>query len=288
MTVTEYLDEWIELQRFRLQPGTWGAYRQTIACYLAPAFGDTPLDGLDPMLLEQMYAGLLVHGGRGGRRLALGTIRYIHAVLHKALADAVRTGLLQTNVGDRVALPRRAPERTNLDDRLRVWTAAQVRSFLRLTRDDPHHDLWAVALGTGMRRGELLGLRWQDVVPDQRTIRVATSLTMIDGQPRLKTTKTNHVRRLHVDAHTAAAIERQHRRGVEAISDNELDLVFAEESGQPLIPQRITHRFRRLVRSLPLPTIRLHDVRHTHATLLLQAGVISTPLSAVRDGLERR
>jgi integrase len=273
MTVTEYLDEWIELQRLRLQPATWDAYRQTIACYLAPAIGDTTLDQLHPTQIERIYAGLLVHGGRGGRRLALATIRYIHAVLHKALADAVRTGLLQTNVSDRAALPRRDPERTNLDDRLRVWTAAQVRSFLRLTRDDPHHNLWAVALGTGMRRGELLGLRWQDVAPEWRTVRVATSLTIVDGRPRLKATKTNHVRRLHVDAHTAAAIERQHRRGVEAISDNKLDLVFADESGQPLIPQRITHRFRRLVRSLPLPTIRLHDLRHTHATLLLQAGV---------------
>jgi integrase len=280
MTVTEYLDEWIELQRLRLQPATWDAYRQTIACYLAPALGDTPLDDLDPTLLERMYAGLLDHGGRGGRRLALGTIRYIHAVLHKALADAVRTGLLQTNVSDRAALPRRDPERTDLDDRLRVWTATQVRSFLRLTRDDPHHGLWAVALGTGMRRGELLGLRRQDIAPDRRTVRVATSLMIVDGRPRLKATKTNHVRRLHVDPYTAAAIDRQRGRNISG--DNQLDLVFVDEFGQPLIPQRITHRFRRLVRSLPLPTIRLHDVRHTHATLLLQAGV---PIKVVAERL---
>jgi integrase len=120
-------------------------------------------------------------------------------VLHKALADAVRTGVLEANVGDRVALPRHHPQHSNVDDRLHVWTAAQVRTFLDLTRDDQHANLWAAALGTGMRRGELLGLRWSDIAADQRVVRVATSLTMIDGRPRLKTTKINRVRRLHID-----------------------------------------------------------------------------------------
>jgi integrase len=99
---------------------------------------------------------------------------------------------------------------------------------------------------------------------------------MIDGRPQLKTTKTNRVRRLHIDLHTTAAIEGQRERSAES------ELVFTDEDGSPLIPQRITHRFRRLVRRLPLPTIRLHDLRHTHATLLLQAGV---PVKVVSERL---
>lgn len=166
MTVIQYLDEWIELQRLRLQPSTWDAYRQTIDSYLAPALGDAALDDLDPRQLERLYVDLLDHGGRNSRRLALGTIRYIHAVLHKALADAMRTGVLETNVTDRVALPRHDPPWSNVDDdRLPVWTVAQVRTFLDLTRHDRHANLWTAALGTGMRRGELLGLRWRDVGP---------------------------------------------------------------------------------------------------------------------------
>jgi integrase len=270
MTVIEYLGEWIEQQRLRVQPSTWDAYRQTIASYLGPALGETALDDLDPRQLERLYVDLLDHGGRNGRRLALSTIRYAHAVLHKALADAVRTGVLQANVGDRVALPRRDPRHSNSDERLHVWTAAQVRHFLDLTRDDQHANLWATALGTGMRRGELLGVRWRDIAPDGRSVRVATALTMVDGHAQLKTTKTNRVRRLHIDAHTAAALERQRDQ-----AGDDRDLVFTDNVGEPLVPQRITHRFRRLVRRLPLPTIRLHDLRHTHATLLQIGGVAS-------------
>jgi integrase len=276
MTVRQYLAEWIELQRLRLQPSTWHAYRQTVDGYLVPSLGDTTLDDLDPRQLERLYVDLLDHGGRSGRRLSLTTIRYVHAVLHKALADAVRTGVLATNVSDRVALPRHDPRRSDVGDGLNVWNAAQVRTFLDITRDDMHHNLWAVALGTGMRRGELLGLRWSDIAPDRGAVRVATSLTTIEGRPLLKTTKTNRVRRLHIDSHTAAALDRQHERNTAS------DLVFTDPDGSPLIPQRITHRFRRLVRRLPLPTIRLHDLRHVHATLLLQAGV---PIKVVSERL---
>lgn len=279
MTLAQYLDEWIQGQRLRLQPVTWNAYRQTIACYLAP-IGGTPLEELEPRQFEYLYADLLDHGGRNGRPLALRTIRYIHAVLHKALADAVRTGRIEANVSDRVALPRRDPRRNGLDP-IQVWTADQVRAFLSLTCNDPQRELWAVALGTGMRRGELLGLRWRDVSPDQRSVRVAVALTMIDGRPQLKSTKTNRVRSLHVDVHTAAALRRRRRhRSVDGW--NPFDLVFTDATGGPLIPQRVTHWFRRLVRRLPLPTIRLHDLRHTHATLLLQAGV---PIKVVSERL---
>jgi integrase len=277
MTLTDYLDDWLEGQRLRLQPVTLAAYRQTLACYVTPVLGDIALDALAPGRLELLYADLLDHGGRGGRPLALRTIRYVHAVLRKALSDAVRTGVIDTNIGDRVALPRHHPRRHVLEP-FGVWTAEQMRTFLALTCNDPHRDLWVVALGTGMRRGELLGLRWQDVAPDQRQLRIAVSLTMIDGGPRLKTTKTNRARSLHIDALTAAAIRHQRRR----TTRNDLNLVFTDAAGDPLVPQRITHRFRRLVRRLPVPTIRLHDLRHTHATLLLQAGV---PVKVVSERL---
>ncbi|HSK90069.1 MAG TPA: site-specific integrase, partial [Euzebyales bacterium] len=138
------------------------------------------------------------------------------------------------------------------------------------------------------RRGELLGLRWSDIDDDGQQVGVRSSLAIVGGRPQLKTTKTTHVRRIHLDARTAAAVQRQRavqdaaRRSAGTQWRNELDLVFTEELGAPLVPQRTTHRFRRLVRRLDVPTIRLHDLRHTHATLLLQAGV---PVKVVSERL---
>ncbi|HSJ43872.1 MAG TPA: tyrosine-type recombinase/integrase [Euzebyales bacterium] len=275
MDVGEYLDQWIARQRLRLQPRTWDAYRQTIDAYLAPALADVALADLKPTRLDELYGELIDHGGRRGRPLSLATIRYIHGVLHKALADAVRLDLLPANAADRVALPRH-DLRDDAPATVQAWNDEEARRFLQGTRDDVHASLWAVALGTGMRRGELLGLRWRDVSLDDRLVTVTGALTEHRGRPRRKTTKTNRIRRLFIDGHTAAALEpeRQARRPPTTIKPLDLaDLVFTE-GGAPLSPQRTTHRFRRLVRRLDdVPTIRLHDVRHTHATLLLQAGV---------------
>lgn len=273
MTLTEYLEKWLSRQRLQVEPTTWATYRMTVDCYVAPALGAIALDALDPSDVEQFYVDMLDHGRRKGGPLALGSVRYIHALLHKALADAVRLGLVRSNVSDRAVVPRIDPRADGCHDAtVCVWTAPQARRFLTLTTGDQHHDLWAVALGTGMRRGELLGLRWADVADDHRQVRVATSLTVVAGEPRLKSTKTQRVRRLHLDPRTAATLERLRHVHCSDDTCNPLDLVFTDTTGQPLAPQRITHRFRRLVRRLDVPTIRLHDLRHTHATLLLQSG----------------
>lgn len=283
MDVSEYLAEWMVRQRLRLQPQTWEAYTLTIRVYLAPTLGDLPLERVNPARLEQLYGELLDHGGRNGRPLALATIRYIHGVLHKALADAVRIGTLVANPADRVALPRHDP-RDTAPATVHAWTAEQARHFLDLTRDTEHGALWATALGTGMRRGELLGLRRRDVDLDDRLVTVSGSLTETNGGLQRKTTKTNRVRRLFIDERTAAAIEREYRSGVGSLTQasDVADLVFTDHAGRPLSPQRITHRFRRLVRRLDVPTIRLHDLRHSHATLLLAAGV---PIKVVSERL---
>ena len=283
MDLGEYLDQWMVQQRLRLQPRTWDAYRLTVDAYIAPTLAEISLDALGPAAIEQLYGELLAHGGRGDRPLSLATIRHVHAVVNKALADAVRMDLLVSNPADRVTLPRR-DLRGDAPATVQAWTAEEARGFLRRTRDDVHASLWAVALGTGMRRGELLGLRWRDVALDDRLITVTGSLTEHRGQLHRKTTKTNRVRRLSIDGHTSAALERERRAYSPTTLPAELgDLVFTDDAGGPLSPQRTTHRFRRLVRRLDdVPTIRLHALRHTHATLLLQAGV---PIKVVSERL---
>jgi integrase len=282
--LSAYLDQWMVRQRLRLRPRTWDAYRLTIATYIAPTLGDVPVPELGPAAIEHLYGELLDHGGRNDRPLALATIRHVHGVLHKALADAVRTDLLAANPADRVALPRR-DLRDDAPATVQAWTAEEARRFIHQTCNDEHATLWAVALGTGMRRGELLGLRWRDVDLDDRLVTVTGALTEHRGQVQRAATKTSRVRRLYIDERTAGALARE-RRGRDptaAAAHDVADLVFTDADGAPLSPQRTTHRFRRTVRRLDgVPPIRLHDVRHTHATLLLAAGV---PIKVVSERL---
>lgn len=275
-TLAAWLDEWMILQRTRLEPATWRSYDDMSRIYLRPALGDLRLDELTVRGIEAHYVTMLASGGRRGRGLSRRTIGYTHAVLHKALADAVRLKVIGANVADRVTLPR-VDGRDSAPERLHVWDADQVQTFLELTRDDPHADLWRVAVGTGMRRGELLGLRFVDIDMTVPQLQVAAALTLDQhGRPILKRPKTNRTRTLHLDADTAYVLARQRDRG------SPLGTVFTRTDGTPWHPAYITDRWRTLVRTLPLPTIRLHDLRHTHATLLLAAGV---PVKVVSERL---
>ncbi|MFA9430764.1 site-specific integrase [Egicoccus sp. AB-alg2] len=128
-----------------------------------------------------------------------------------------------------------------------------------------------------MRRGELLGLRWEDLDLDVPQLRVAAALTSAGGQLRLKRTKTRKVRTLHLDTDTAELLARQPRR-----ASAPYPLVFTRPDGSPWRPEEVSDRWRRQWPGLELPVIRLHDLRHTHATLLLQAGV---PIKVVSERL---
>jgi integrase len=277
LTLNAYLDEWLALQRTRIEPTTWANYRLMARYYLRPFLGERRLSELTVRDLDRHYVALLDHGGRRGQGLSRRTIAYAHAILHKALADGVDAGLLEDNVAARATVPRIDPRRDAMPRQVHTWDRAQVRRFLQQSAGHELADLWRVALGTGMRRGELLGLRWEDVDLTVPSLQVATTLTRVDGAFRLKETKTRRVRRLHLDDDTAEVLARQPRR-----TGGPYPLVFTRDDGQPLVPEVVTDRWRCQWPALDLPRIRLHDLRHTHATLLLAAGV---PIKVVSERL---
>jgi integrase len=268
------LDEWLPaVQMANLRPATWENYRIHVQAHIVPALGMVELQRLSPAQLNAFYRHLLSEGGKDGRGLASKTVRNIHNTVHRALKDAVRWGLLVRNVADAADPPK------GKSAEMRVWSPHQLRVFLEWVREDDLYAAWLLATTTGMRRGELAGLRWADVDlaagrVSPRKPRVQVNYQVLVSEP--KTAKGK--RSLALDPATVAALKEHRVRQAEerlAVGPGWQDsgLVFTWGDGRPLHPERFSRWFDRLAREAGLPRIRLHDVRHSYATAALAAGV---------------
>jgi integrase len=269
------VEEWLPAVRPpRLRPSTWSSYQMNAKRHIVPALGAVALQRLGPAQLTAFYRTLLESGRRDGRGgLAPKTVRNIHGTIHAALQDAVRWGYVARNVASAVELPKgMAPE-------MHVWSPEELRAFLDQVRSDRLFAAWLLMVTTGMRRGELAGLRWIDVDLDAgrvspRRPRVVVNYEVVVSEP--KTTKGR--RSLALDPATAAAL-RRHRtqQAQERLAAGPLwqdsGLVFAWPDGSPIHPQRFSSWFEQHARAAGLPRIRLHDVRHSYATAALAAGI---------------
>ena len=272
-TVAVFLREWLPAIEGTVRPSTWRSYATNMERHVMPRLGQVALRQLSAPQLNAFYSELLATGrcdGRGG--LSARTVRYTHVILHRALRDAVRWGLLSRNPADLADPPKQQrPE-------VQVWTPAQLRLFLEHVGGDRLAGLWVLLATTGMRRGEALGLRWRDV--DFATSRVSISQTLGSwgGQLVFAAPKTAKSRRsLTLDPVTLTVLRRHHRLQLEermrwGRTNDELDLVFAREDGSPVRPDTVTRQFAELSKSAGLPKIRVHDLRHTYATIALSSG----------------
>jgi integrase len=251
----------------RPQAGTWAEHKSKVEVHLTPAIGGIPLQRLTPGHLNALYADLLERG------LSARTVLHVHATIRRALADATRWGLVPHNVALLASPPR--PGRPEL----RVWTAAELRAFLAAVEGDRLYALWLLAASTGMRRGELLGLSWPDADLGRARVAVRRSLVTVGHEVVVSEPKTAKGRRsVALDPATVSALKAW--RKVQAAERlawgpawTDSGLVFTREDGRPLHPREVTRAFTRHVLAADLPVIRLHDLRHTHATLALAAGV---------------
>jgi integrase len=201
-------------------------------------------------------------------------VRHVHAVLHRSLKDVVRWGRLARNPVD-LADPPRAAARGH---ELRTWSAEQLAAFLSSQHDDRRYALWHTLAMTGLRRGEALGLRWQDVDLEAARLCVRRALVPCGKEVLVSEPKTARGRRVvALDPETVAVLRGQAARQLaeQAATGSwgDTGLVFTTEDGQALHPWVTSRCFRAAVKEAMLPDIRLHDLRHTHATLALRAGI---------------
>jgi len=280
LTVGGYLtDRWLPvMQPPRLAASTWASYRYEIGHRAVPALGAVKLQQLEPSQLDAFYARLLREGGAGSKSLSQRTVRYLHTILGRAFKDAITWGLLSTNPADRATPPtQRAAERDRAE--MRTWTAEQLRAFLDHVAGDRLFIGWLLAASTGMRRGEVLGLRWDDVDLDNNILSVRQALVMAGSAVQTSNPKTPRSRRT-IDLDTRTVRELLGWRAKQNADRlrwgalwHDHGMVVTREDGTWVRPDSWTATFDRHVRRTGLPRLRLHDLRHTHATLLLKAGV---------------
>jgi integrase len=286
-TLGAYLtDKWLPAQRAQLRPSTFDSYERNIRLHVLPKLGNLALQQLAPEDLDGFYGELLSGGKRNGAGgLSHKTVRYIHGILHKALSDAHRKGAILRNAAS-LADPPKLSARRKRD--MRVWTADQLREFLLGTSGDRLHPAFFLAAHTGMRRGEVLGLRWADVDLDKSRLSVRQAIISVAYEVKVSDVKTGTGRRtINLDPRTVSVLRAWRKTALAermlvgpGFADN--DLVFPRPDGTPTHPDGFSQAFDRAVARLEVPVISLHDLRHTHATLLLRAGV---PVKVVSERL---
>ena len=265
----EYLGRWLtDSVRDTVRPTTFERYEQMVRLHIRPVLGQLKLKNLTPTHVRGLYREKLDAG------LAPRTVQYIHVTLHKALEQAIADGLIPRNATEAVKPPQVRREE------MRPLTAEQVRILFDAAKGDRLEALYVLAVTTGLRQGELLGLKWDDVDLEAGTLRVRRTLTTAKGGPQLTAPKTKGSRRTVKLTHNAVQALRSHLERQLGEIDRvgslwrENGLIFASESGDPLDRRNVTtHRFKLLLRQAGLPQIRFHDLRHTCATLLLTKNV---------------
>jgi integrase len=272
MTVREFLTDWHQGAKTELAITAWTNYGQIIRRNIQPFLGPKRLTDLSPIDVKRWHGTLLESGRQDGGPLSVASVKLAHRILHRALADAVRWNLIAVNPASGVKVPKSAPRE------MRVWSAAEARQFLDGVADDRLVSLWTVALHTGLRRGELAGLRWIDVDLDRCTLTVAQQRTTANHLTVVTTPKAKSQRQLVLAPATVAALRGHlHRQRQERLALGpawtDSGYVFVDEVGVEYHPHRFTKMFEDAVLRVGVPKIRLHDTRHTMATLALEAGV---------------
>jgi len=284
VTLAEWIHEsWLPMTEARVKPSTFDSYRRNLENHVLPALGNKPLQQLTPPMLNALYGKLATDAG-GRRPLSAKTIRYIHATIHNALEDAVDGGLVARNVANRAKPPR--PARRSTND-IQAWEPQELSSFLDRVRGTRLEAIWRLAAMTGMRRGEILGLRWRDLDLDAARLSVRHAVVAVAYATIESTPKSHNARVIDLDRGTVEQLRAYRRRQEDEREEwgpdyQDRDLVVAKENGEPIHPHTFSQTFERLIRNAGLRLIRLHDLRHTHATLALAAGV---PVKVISERL---
>ncbi len=271
MTLGEFLTEqWIPRKRRQVRATTAYRYAWFVDRYIVPAIGDIPLRRLRFDHLETFYGELANTGGQHNQGLAPKTILEVHMIVRAALDLALRRELIGRNVADNEHLrPSRSGKAV-----ARIWTESELARFLDVASTHRLYPALHLAAHTGMRRGEIAGLKWLDLDTRANRLSIRRTLQCVGGTatefgPRTRTSR----RTVELDAATVDLLQRWRRRlEADALPAGIDDWMFCNTAGRYLNPQSISQLFDRIIARTDIPRVRFHDLRHTHASLLIADG----------------
>jgi integrase len=262
---------WIPHKRRQLRATTAYRYAWFVERYIHPVLGEVPLRRLRADHLDHLYDTLEGSGGRCGQGLAPKTVHEVHAVIRASLDHAVERRLVDRNVARHTRHRRRPPA----SGAARSWTAGELGAFLSAARDQRLFSALHLAAHTGMRRGEIVGLKWSDLSVAHSRLSVSRTVQNVGGRPVEFGVKTRTSRRsVELDRATLDELLRWRRRlERDGLPFGPDDWMFCNTAGRFLNPESVSQLFDRIVQRNGLPRIRFHDLRHTHASLLVADGI---------------
>lgn len=275
LTLGDWLQQWLDT-RTNQRPSTLDSYRRLVRLYVLPyPIAHTRLQALAPTMLSEHWRKVSASGSVKGGPTSPRTVRYAHSVVRKAVNDAVGEHLQAAPAWSKVQLPRQAASNGGDPE---AWAPDELRAFLGATAGQRLHPLWVLMAHTGMRRGEALALQWDAVDLDTGDVRIRRAVSDVGHGPVYDAPKNGEERTAHAPAAARKALRGWRRVQAEdqlraggAWQDTG-GLVFTMEDGRPVVPSYASKAFSRAVKDAGAPTLTLHGLRHTAATLLLRDG----------------
>lgn len=275
VTVEQWLSDWLEGRKPHIEESTWSAYEVMARCHITPSLGKVKLKDLRTRDLQMLLNNKLAEG------LSSRTVKYIYTTINMALKQAVKERLIPYNPAEGVELPKQEKKE------MKTLTREEVAKFLQVAKESRHYPAFLLELATGLRRGELLAVKWGNIDFNQRTLSIKEQLVRTTEGLTFKSLKTVKSRRTISLPPDIMDMLRMHKKKQAELKlmlgpvyeDN--DLLFCAEDGKPLDPKSFVDHFKRLLKKAGL-NIRFHDLRHTFATLSLEAGI---PVKTVQEML---
>ena len=268
-TVGAWMDEWFEnVAKIKVRPSSHQTYKGYIDNHIKPNIGNIPLEKLTTMDLQKFYRKLLTKGRverieskEQSKGLSAKTVRNINQVISSAMDLAVVQKIIPTNPTNACELPKVEHQE------MQTIPAEQLQAFLEEARASGVYEMYYIELATGLRRGELLGLKWQDIDWKNGIIKVRRQVARVDGQIVEAPLKTkNSYRAVTISQQAIEVLKEQKRKTNDAY-------VFPSPNGGPISPDSVNNMLKRVLERAGIPKVRFHDLRHTFATIALQNGV---------------